>query len=134
MNVERTPHRLETDEMENRTDIRDKHDIPLSLVQPRLIEPLKIDDLLLEPLVSLEGGQVLRGRHASSHFANARERRARDELAQEVAARLASGAEDECRFRASFDVKRSGFGSVFGSARRSSSIFELRCNLDRDKM
>jgi hypothetical protein len=100
-----------------RTDVRDEHDIPLSISQPRLIKPLKIDDLLLEPLASLEGGQVLRGRHASSHFANAREGRACDELAQEVAAGLASGAEDECGFRASFNIMSSGQGSVQCSVR-----------------
>lgn len=76
-------------------DARDEHDIPVSLLQPRLVQLLKVDDLLLDFPFRL-GGQILRGRHATPCFADTRERRGRDELAQEVAARLACGAEDEC--------------------------------------
>jgi hypothetical protein len=36
-------------------DARDEHDIPLSLLQSRLVDSFKIDDLLLELLASLGG-------------------------------------------------------------------------------
>ena len=82
----------------NRLDARNEHNIPLPLFQPRLVQSLKVDDLLLQFPAGL-GRQVLRRRHPPPRFANTGECRGRDELAQEVTARLASGAEDECRFR-----------------------------------
>jgi len=90
--------------MEQKANARDEHDIPLSLLESSLVEPLKVHDLLLELLLAHLSGhiQLRRGGHASSRFADARERRGRDELAQEVAARRASRAEDESRFRGFF--------------------------------
>ena len=82
----------------DRLDARNEHDIPLPLFQPRLVQSLKVNDLLLQFPAGL-GGQVLCGRHPPPRFANTGERRRSDELAQEVTARLASCAEDECRFR-----------------------------------
>jgi hypothetical protein len=32
----------------NESNARDEHDIPLSLLQPRLLQSLKVDDLLLD--------------------------------------------------------------------------------------
>jgi hypothetical protein len=89
---------------EQRANARDEHDIPLSLLESSLVEPLKVHDLLLELLPAHLSGhiQLCHGRHASSRFADARERRGRDELAQEVAARRASRTEDESRFRGFF--------------------------------
>jgi hypothetical protein len=86
------PHR-ENEEKE-RKDTRNEHDIPVSLLQTRLIKPLKVNDLLLELPARLKG-QIFFRRHAAPRFADTRECRGFDELAQEVAARLASRAEDE---------------------------------------
>ena len=59
---------------------------------------LEVDDPLLEfPSRLLR--QLFRGRHAPPRFADARERRRRDELAQEVLTRLAGGAKYKCRFQ-----------------------------------
>jgi hypothetical protein len=82
----------------NKSNARNEHDIPLSLLQPRLLQSLKVDDLLLDFPVRV-CGQVPCGCHAPPRLAHTGECWACDELAQEAAARLASCTEDERGFR-----------------------------------
>ena len=70
----------------------------LSLLQPSLLQSLKVDDLLLHFPAGFSK-QVLCGRHTAPHFADTGKCWGFDELAQKVAARLASCAENECGFR-----------------------------------
>ena len=82
----------------NESHARDEHDIPLSVLQPCILQSLKVNDLLLDFIARL-GGQLLCGRHTPPRFADTGKCWGCDELAQEVAARLASGAEDKRGFR-----------------------------------
>ena len=71
---------------------------PLPLLQPSLLQSLKVDDLLLYFPAGFSR-LVLCGRHTAPHLADTGKCRGFDELAQDVTTRLASCAESECGFR-----------------------------------